>query len=301
LSVIEVIEVIQKYSKEETESPELQELLAYFSGILPTIQSDWVLFPTEIGSDLFELMVFFKNENAVRKFKELAFACLGGPFIFGIKFKVTSREGRDQLVNSLNELGYFKYAQFEMSLRGTQTVKRLKRLRQVSARSSSYGPPEGFADKGELGKFRQAISTRNIDLASEVLEALKRGGLLSSINLCFLELQLWYTKGSDDLIWGDERVDDVLRSSRPRVVTEFLLASLWRHCLIGDGETNVSGQNQLALARVRLLLKSVVMPTSPEGRLCLAVVMALSDTPDSGVFSQVEISQDERDLLQEII
>ncbi len=301
LSAIEVIEVIQKFSKEETGSPELRELLAYFTRILPTIQNDWVMFPTENGADHFELMVFFKNENAVRKFKELAFACLGGPFITGIKFKVTSKDGRDQLVNSLNELGYFKYTQFEMSLRGSETNKRLKRLRQVSVRSSSYGPSERSVDRGELGNFRQAISAGNHDQASDALEALKRGGLLSSINLCFLEFQLWYTKGSDGLIWGDERIEDAIRSSRPRVVTEFLLISLWRHCVIGDGETNVSGQNQLALARIRLLLKSVVMPTSPEGRLCLAVVTALSDIPDSGLFSQVEISQDERDLLQEIM
>jgi hypothetical protein len=301
LSAIEVIEVIQKFSKEETGSPELRELLAYFTRILPTIQNDWVMFPTENGADHFELMVFFKNENAVRKFKELAFACLGGPFITGIKFKVTSKDGRDQLVNSLNELGYFKYTQFEMSLRGSETNKRLKRLRQVSARSSSYGPSERSVDRGELGNFRQAISAGNHDQASDALEALKRGGLLSSINLCFLEFQLWYTKGSDGLIWGDERIEDVIRSSRPRVVTEFLLVSLWRHCAIGDGGVNVAVQNLVNATRMKLLLKSVVMPTTPEGRFCLAMVTALSDTPDSGVFSQVVISQDERDLLQEII
>lgn len=136
---------------------------------------------------------------------------------------------------------------------------------------------------------------------SDALEALKRGGLLSSINLCFLEFQLWYTKGSDGLIWGDERIEDVIRSSRPRVVTEFLLVSLWRHCVIGDGGVNVAVQNLVNATRMKLLLKSVVMPTTPEGRFCLAMVTALSDSPDSGVFSQVDISQDERDLLHEII
>jgi hypothetical protein len=301
LSTIEVIETIQKYSKDETGSPELQELLAYFIRVLPTIQNDWVLFPTENGADHFELMVFFKNENAVRKFRELAFACLGGPFISGIQFKATSRDGRDQLVNSLNELNYFKYAQFEMSLRGSETTRRLKRLRQVSARSSSYGPLERSVNRGDLGNFRKAIATGNYDQAYGYFESLKIGGLLSAINICFLEFQLWHTTGRDELIWGYKGIDDVIRSSRPRVVTEFLLVSLWRHCVIGDGGVNSAVQNQVNATRMKLLLKSVVMPTTPEGRFCLAMVTALSDTPDSGVFSQVEISQDERDLLQEII
>ena len=301
MSTIEIIETIQKYSKDETGSPELQELLAYFIRVLPTIQNDWVLFPTENGADHFELMVFFKNENAVRKFRELAFACLGGPFISGIKFKATSRDGRDQLVNSLNELNYFKYAQFEMSLRGSETTRRLKRLRQVSARSSSYGPLERSVSRGDLGNFRKAIATGNYDQAYGYFESLKIGGLLSAINICFLEFQLWHATGRDELIWGYKGIDDVIRSSRPRVVTEFLLVSLWRHCVIGDGGVNSAVQNQVNATRMKLLLKSVVMPTTPEGRFCLAMVTALSDTPDSGVFSQVEISQNERDLLQEII
>lgn len=301
MSTIEVIETIQKYSKDETGSPELQDLLAYFIRVLPTIQNDWVLFPTENGVDHFELMVFFKNENAVRKFRELAFACLGGPFISGIKFKVTSRDGRDQLVNSLNELNYFKYAQFEMSLRGSEATKRLKRLRQVSARSSSYGPLERSVNRGELGNFRKAIATGNHAQAYGYFESLKFGGLLSAINICFLEFQLWHTTGHDELIWGSEGIDDVIRSRRPRVVTEFLLVSLWRHCVIGGGDANVGGQNQIIVDRMKMLLNSVVMPTTTEGRLCLAMVTALSDTPDAGVFSEIEISQEERDLLQEII
>ena len=301
MSAINVIETIQKYTHDEIGSTELQDLLAYFSKIYPTIQSDWIMFPTENGTDHFEVMAFFKTENAVRKFKELAFACLGGQFISGVKFKSTSRDGRDQLVNSLNELGYFKFTQFELSLRGSDTVKRLRRLRRVSTKTSSYGLPEGTIESGELGNFRRAISAGNHDQAAEYLDLLKVRGLLSSINFCFLEFQFWFTFGNDDLIWSDQRTEDLLRSSRPRVVTEFLLVSLWRHYVIGDGETKIAGKNQVDIARMRLLLKSVVMPTTREGRLCLAVVSAQSDNAGSGVFAESKLPQDELEILNEII
>lgn len=301
MSSLQVLETIQEFSRRDFAVPDLQEVLRYFSELFPTMQSDWILFPTESTGDDFELVAFFKNENAVRKFKELAFACLGGRLLDGIRVKATSRDGRDQLVTKLHGLGYFKYTSFELPLHNQDTLKRLRRLRQVSQRSSVHDYSVSVVDRGDLAKFRSAIATRDFEIASSHLNALKIGGMLSSVNLCFLEFQFLFASGDDSLIWSDRRIDDVLRSSRPRVVTEFLLVSLWRNCVIGLNVPDLVEQNQLNVDRMRHLLKSVVMPTTAEGRLCLAVVSAASGYDGPPLFSSAEISDEERNLLDQIV
>ena len=119
--------------------------------------------------------------------------------------------------------------------------------------------------------------------------------------MCFLQYQLWHARGDFKEIWSDKRIVEVLRSRRPRVVTEFLLVSLWRQTLVELESGDLAKIPTELISWMKELLKSVVCPATPEGRLCLAVVTALSGMDVHPDWSSIGISDEERKILEEIV
>lgn len=296
-----LVTVANKYLEKDFGSAELNELFRFFALEMPLAHDEWVLVGTEAIDNGFEMMVFFKSERNFRQFSEIARASLGGTFISGTRIKRRSENNRDQMVHEFFELGYEYFASVTYVMNDNLARLRLHRLKTVVSRSEYIQNQKFLVDRDELRNFRRALQSKNFEKAKSQFENIQKSGNLSSTNLCFLEYQLWYAQGLHEKIWTDIRISEVIRSTRPRVVTEFLLESLWNVVIseIKFGDLQLISSEHMS--NMRELLRSVNVPSSEQGRLCLAVVAASSNENLSDVFKESSLESSEYQTLKEII
>ena len=295
------VQVATKYLHADFGSTELNNLLRFFAEEAPLIQQNWLLVGTEVVEGGFELMIFFLNDRGVQQFKELAKASLGNIFIDGVRVKRGSKHHRDQMVQSFFEIGYIWHSEISYMVQKDIAQLRLGRLKSVLSRSEFVQNQKLLVDGDDLRKFRAAMQLKDFVKAQTLFENIKRMGDLSAINLCFLEYQLWFSQGMFKQIWIDERITDVVRSNRPRVVTEYLLISLWKVIISEIDRGDLSLISDEYMKNMRDLLRSVVMPSSQEGRFCLAVVSASLDEDINNVFGGSKLEESEFVVLKEIL
>ena len=298
---VRLLEAIGKFLRPTFSNDSLNTIFKYFAEVLPLHQSEWVIVGTGESDTELELMVFFKTDRAVRQFEELAAAVLGGVFLSGMRVKRSSADSRDLLIQEFFKLGYLKYAQENFLKSGEIAVKRFNRMVQVTTQNQMLNEDFDSIGRDELEKFRHALNQKEFPTAEYLLEKIENSGRLSSVNMCFLQYQLWHARGDFKEIWSDKRIVEVLRSRRPRVVTEFLLVSLWRQTLVELESGDLAKIPTELISWMKELLKSVVCPATPEGRLCLAVVTALSGVDVHPEWSSVGIPDEEQKLLDEIV
>ena len=298
---VRLVDIVGKFVHPTFSNDSLNNIFRYFAEVLPLHQSEWVIVGTGESDTELEMMIFFKTDRAVRQFEELAKAVLGGVFISGMRIKKSNADNRDLLIQELFKIGYLKYAQENFLKSGQIAVKRFSRLIQVTTQTRMLNEEYNLIGRNELEKFRHALNQKEFLDAEDLLAKIGNSGRLSSVNMCFLEYQLWHVRGEFKKIWLDQRIVEVLRSRRPRVVTEFLLVSLWRQTLVELKSGDLAKIPTELISWMKELLKSVVCPSTPEGRLCLAVVTALSGVDVHPEWSSVGIPDEERKVLEGII
>ena len=154
-------------------------------------------------------------------------------------------------------------------------MKRLERLRRIIENTHDVAQDSGLIIQTDIQRFRVFLQNRDLVAAEEVLNQIIATGRLSSVNKNFLKLQLKQKMGRNHEIWNDQSINEVVVALRPRIVTEFLLESLWDY----TRETLVSGDiakiDQVIIDYMKRLSSSVKVPQTPQGRICAAISIAI--------------------------
>jgi len=281
--------------------PELERLCKVLVRDLPKIENGWVILPVDGTDERLDLLTVFKNDRAFRHFLELGHSCLGGELISGVTLRETSANHRDAVVSKSHAIGYRKYCEFYLPLLDGVAVKRLERL--VTILNHLYASRENASSSSgdDLSAFRKALRLGEFGQAREALVRVKSTGLLSVVNFCFLELQLLSSENNHNTVWNDVRIEDVVRSNRPRVVTEFLLRSLWIFIRDQLEAGHLHEISSVYVTYMTSLLRSIVLPETPEGRICLAIINGLSSRPNFKVFDGHNLEESELQILDFII
>ncbi len=294
------VAVLEKYAKTDFNVNAYNSVFEFFTKTYPKSKSEWLLIGTGENDSLVTIFLFFKSDRAVRQFSELAFSILGGSFISKLSTQFIQINDLNSLARELRPLGYKKFTEASIQ-KNTNALIRLERLRDVVSKIESPGVGIAAKQRNALQKFRIAISNGNFLEAEQNFSEIEKGGFLDSMNICFLKYQLWFYQNRFTEIWEDKNISEVLRSRRPRVVSEFLLKSLWQLIALKMDSGNIEKISDVDLERMSQLLKVMGSPTTEEGRICLAVVTAISPNLDKSLNLEIEISNDERLLLEEII
>lgn len=293
--------ILEKYTESDFGSEELNSVFKFFSKTFPNLKNDWLLVGSKISESQVTIHLFFKSDSAVRQFYELAHSILGGPFVSNLVTRFIESNESSALVGELGALGYKKTSEITLLLNGNQALSRLMRLRDVALKLENAIGGSTEANWNLLQKFRIAVSNGDFLNAEVALNAIESSGNLDALNICFLKYQLWFNQNEFLKIWTDDNVLEILRSSRPRVVSEFLLKSLWKVIASKLCSGDVRKIDVVDIDKMSQLLKVISTPTTPEGRICLAIVTAVSSNSENRLTLDIEIDDIEKDLLNEII
>jgi len=300
IEVDDRVAVLEKYAKKDFNIVGFNSVFEFFTKTYPKLKNDWLLVGTGESDTHVTIFLFFKSDRAVRQFSELAFSILGGSFISKLLTRFIESNDLNSLAKELRPLGYKKFAEVSIQ-KNMNALTRLERLCDVVLKIESPGVGIASKQRNALQKFRIAISNGNFSEAEQNLSEIEAGGYLDSMNICFLKYQLWFYQNKFTEIWEDKNISEVLRSRRPRVVSEFLLKSLWQLIASKMDSGDIDKISDVDLGRMSQLLKVIGSPITEEGRICLAVVVAVSSNLDKSLNLEIEISDDERLLLEEII
>jgi hypothetical protein len=129
-----------------------------------------------------------------------------------------------------------------------------------------------------LRDFRLALLSRDDESASRLFEGLRLNGQVSAENLRYLRIEYLAAFGR----WADLRalpyVDALLKSRRPRAISEILLQMVWWAELAGAGHQHILAafKERGVLETFGQLLRALRVPCSREGRL-VGFLTALAD------------------------
>ena len=216
------VAVLEKYAKTDFNIVGFNSVFEFFAKTYPKLKNDWLLVGTGENDSHVTIFLFFKSDRAVRQFSELAFSILGGSFISKLITHFIQANDLNSLARELRPLGYKKFTEVSIQ-KNTNALTRLGRLRDVVLKIESPGVGVAAKQHNALQKFRIAISNGNFPEAEQDFSEIEMGGYLDSMNICFLKYQLWFYQNRFTEIWEDKNISEVLRSRRPRVVSEFLL------------------------------------------------------------------------------
>jgi hypothetical protein len=274
-------------------------VIKFFTNGVITSDSEWAFLPVQPEEDAFVFYAFFKSDKSLRFFNEVGKASLGGPFISQLRIGAGTVNHLNALVARMYSLGYFKFQEVRLDRNNEFVVERLSRLRSVIEKSVDALQPTGVLALSDIRKFRQHLVNGEFQSAQDVLNQIGATGRLSSVNFLFLELQLMQKMGRDQEIWSHPSINEFVVTARPRVVTEFLLESLWNYLLASLTTGEIESISDLHIQRMRKLLGGIKTPQSRSGRICLAIVLAVSAIDDS--LNNYDIPDDEISDLQAII
>ena len=274
-------------------------VIKFFTNGVITSDSEWAFLPVQPEEDAFVFYAFFKSDKSLRFFNEVGKASLGGPFISQLRIGTGTANHLNALVARMFSLGYFKFQEVRLDRNNAFVVERLSRLRSVIEKSVDALQPTGVLALSDIRKFRQHLVNGEFQLAQDVLNQIAATGRLSSVNYLFLELQLMQKMGRDQEIWNHPSINEFVVTARPRAVTELLLESLWNYLSTSLTSGEISGIDDLYIQRMVKLLAGIRTPHSESGRICLAIVLALSAVNDA--LSNYDIPSGELLFLQSII
>ena len=297
--IVEIADVVQKYCYLTDPDPAFNQLVQFFTSDAVTSDVEWVFLPVQPENEDLIFYSFFKTDKALRFFNELAKASLGGPFISQIRVGVCVPNHLNALVAQMSSLGYFRFQEVRLDRHSPFLLGRLTRLQTVINRSIDSLQPTGVLALTDIRKFRQHLTNSECDAAQVILNQIGSSGRLSSVNFLFLELQLKQKMGRNAEIWNHPSINEFVVTARPRAVTELLLESLWNYLRHSLGSGEVASIDDLQIQRMAKLLAGIKTPQSAAGRVCLAIVIAVS-APGSSL-SDYEIPVEEISVLQELI
>lgn len=291
--------IIADYCYQSDVDSVFDSIIKFFTGAAFTSDSEWAFLPVKPENDELIFYAFFKSDKALRYFNEISKASVGGPFISQLRIGIGTSNHLNALVARMYSLGYFKFQEVRLDRNSTFVMERLSRLRSVIEKSVESLQPVGVFALSDIRKFRQHLVDGEFQSAQEVLHQISASGRLSSVNFVFLELQLMQKMGRNQEIWAHPSINEFVLTARPRAVTELLLESLWNYLSSSMTSDDVSSIDELHIQRMVRLLAGIRTPHSASGRICLAIVLALTAVNDS--LSNYEIPADELTFLQSII
>ena len=294
-----ISDAIAKYCCLSDTDPTFASIINFFTSDAVTSDSEWAFLPVEPEEDALVFYAFFKSDKALRFFNEVSRASLGGPFISQVRIGTGTANHLNALVANMFSLGYFKFQEVRLDRNNPFVLERLSRLKSVIEKSVDSLQPTGVLALSDIRKFRQHLASGEFQLAQDVLNQIAGTGRLSSVNLLFLELQLMQKMGRDQEIWNHPSINEFVVTARPRVVTELLLESLWNYLSSSLVSGDISSIDELHIRRMVKLLSGIRTPQSKSGRICLAIVLALSAINDD--LGNYDIPDDELEFLQSII
>jgi len=297
--VPEISEAIAAYCYLSDTDPVFNSAIRFFTSDAVTNASEWAFLPVQPEEDALVFYAFFKTDKGLRFFNEVGKASLGGPFISQLRIGTGTANHLNALVAKMFLMGYFKFQEVRLDRNNPFVVERLSRLKSVIEKSVDSLQPTGTLALSDIRKFRQHLAFGEFQLAQDVLNQIAATGRLSSVNFLFLELQLMQKMGRDREIWNHPSINEFVITARPRAVTEFLLESLWSYLSSSLTSGEISSIDDLHVQRMVKLLSGIRTPQSASGRICLAIVLALSVTSDP--LSNYDIPHDELDFLQTIL
>lgn len=293
--------VVDHYKIDRTGNQEFDSVMDKYTTNLVEIEASWVLIPRAVIEHELQVFIFFRNSKDQRVFFELSKACIGGPFISVPPLRACLPNDLNALVQAMYARGFIQYLEVSIPEIEERGLERLKRMAQFKGNSNGPASPYGSLGNTDLGRFRIAVIQENFSEANEILHRIIRTGRLSSINANFLTLQLLCAQKRFSEVWSEPGIDDVLTSTRPRVVSEFLLVSIWNAMRVELLGNDLRLIPEIWIARIRKLLRTIELPQSIEGRLCLAIVLAIDDSEDERLFSMNGLDPDEIKTLNFIV
>ena len=297
--ISKISDVIATYCYLSDPDSSFNSSIQFFTSEAVTIDTEWAFLPVRPEDDALIFYAFFKTDKALRFFNELGKASLGGPFISKLRVGVGTSDHLNALVAKMSLLGYSKFQEVRLDRNNPFVFGRLSRLRTVIERSVDSLQPTGILALSDIRKFRQHLAQGEFQLAQGALNQIAASGRLSSVNYLFLELQLMQKMGRDSEIWNHPSINEFVVTARPRAVTELLLESLWNYLCSSLTSGEISSIDDLYIQRMVKLLSGIRTPQSESGRVCLAIVLALSAGSD--LLSNYDIPNVELAFLQEII
>ena len=294
-----ISEVLDSYCYLTDTDPSIDHSMQFFTNEAVVSNCDWAFLPVQPEANELCLYAFFKTDKALRFFNELGKAAVGGPFISQLRVGVGAKNHLNALVAQMYSLGYYKFQEIRLDRGNPFTSERLSRLRSVVEKSVESLQPSGVLALSDIRMFRHYLIQGDFQNAQDVLNQISASGRLSSVNFLFLELQLMQKMGRDQEIWSHPSINEFVVTARPRVVTEFLLESLWKYLRASLTSGEIGSIGDLHIQRMCKLLAGIKTPQSRSGRICLAIVLAVSAIDDS--LSNYDIPDDEISDLQAII
>lgn len=156
-----------------------------------------------------------------------------------------------------------------------------------------------------LRYFYEAIAARDRDSATEALEEIRSGGLLSATNIRFLRVELLGRLGSPEELRHDPLLEDISLLRRPPAVSDYLArAADALHIHPTVQESGYDTWRSIASAIEDVWPGLIVHPSqvrSVHGARCLALTELLAESPRRGVIDFLRSDWIEDALVAEIV
>lgn len=156
-----------------------------------------------------------------------------------------------------------------------------------------------------LRHFYEAIAARDRRSATDALEEIRAGGLLSAANLRFLHVELLGRLGTPEELKADPLLEDISLLRRPPVVTDHLArAADALYISLTAAETGVDDWRSIASNIEQTWPGLLAHPSqirSVHGAKCLALTELLVEHPRHGVIDTLRSDWIEDDLVARIV
>ncbi|MXW97452.1 MAG: hypothetical protein F4Y05_02445 [Acidimicrobiaceae bacterium] len=156
-----------------------------------------------------------------------------------------------------------------------------------------------------LRHFYEAIAARDRDSATEALEEIRAGGLLSATNIRFLRVELLGRLGSPEELRHDPLLEDISLLRRPPAVSDYLArAADALHIPPTAEESGYDTWRSVASAIEEAwpgLLSHPSQVRSVHGARCLALIELLAESPRRGVIDFLRSDWSEDALVAGIV
>lgn len=155
-----------------------------------------------------------------------------------------------------------------------------------------------------LRDFRLALLRKDDDSAKSLLDQIILDGHVSAENLRYLRIEYLAAFGRWVEMRAMPHITTLLQARRPRTISETLLQMIWWAELSGPEyeSPQVAFEERGVMSEFALLLRSVRVPSTPEGRrVCFLAALAVDDDEwQSAILARAE-DFDERDRLHALV
>jgi hypothetical protein len=258
--------------------------------------SDWIVLPWTDGFYLFS-----EDSEGQRRGREIVVAFLG-PSVVSVE-TVPEERLESSLPRAWKSLGLIRVSYLRRVELGQEAagelLTRLEDMTASVAGRARYRLENRPTHSDLLRDFRLSLLRTDDESARSLLDQIRATGQLSAENLRYLRIEYLAAFGRWNEMRSMPHISALLRARRPRAISESLLRMVWWTELVVPGyqSPQLAFRERAVLDEFGPLLRSVRVPSSPEGRL-VCFLTALADSDVERQQAIVELAQDAEERTQ---